>query len=279
MTARILDGRAIASEITAALGDRVRTLGVRPGLAVVLVGDDPASRIYVQNKARMAEKLGFARWQIELPATASETAVLAEVQRLARAPDVHGILVQFPLPKHVSPELVIDAIPPAKDVDGFHPLNAGRLALRRPGFVPCTPAGILELLKRTGAALAGREALVIGRSHLVGKPMVHLLEAQDCTVTLAHSKTRDLAAHVARAELVVAAVGRPEMVRGAWIRPDAIVIDVGINRLPTGKLVGDVEFAPAAERASWITPVPGGVGPMTIAMLMANTMRAFEQAT
>ena len=274
MTARILDGKAIASEITATLADRVRTLGIQPGLAVVLVGDDPASKVYVQSKGKQAERLGFAHWQIDLPGSVGQERVVAEVEQLAANPSVHGILVQFPLPAHISQDRVIDAIPPAQDVDGLHPINAGRLALRRPGFVPCTPAGILELLKRTSVSLAGKEALVIGRSHLVGKPMVQLLEQLDCTVTLAHSKTRDLEAHVARAEIVVAAVGRPEVVRGAWIRPGAIVVDVGINRLASGKLVGDVEFATAVERASWITPVPGGVGPMTIAMLMANTLRA-----
>ena len=274
MSARLLDGKAIAGEITAALGDKVRTLGIRPGLAVVLVGEDPASKIYTANKAKKAQQLGYASWLITLPGDASETVVLREVERLAADPQVHGILVQFPLPKHIAADRIVDAIPPGKDVDGFHPLNAGLLTLRRPGFVPCTPSGVLELLRRTGEPLAGKNALVIGRSHLVGKPMVQLLEQQDCTVTLAHSKTRDLDAFVGRADIVVAAIGRPLAIQGEWIRAGAIVIDVGINRLADGRVVGDVEFVGAEKRASWITPVPGGVGPMTIAMLMANTLTA-----
>ncbi len=274
MTARILDGKAIAAEVTNAIADRVRTLGIRPGLSVILVGDDPASQVYVRNKGRMAERLGFRNWQIDLPADTSETRLLDQIRQLNADQAVHGILVQFPLPKQIRSEAVVDALDPHKDVDGFHPHNAGLLALRRPAFVPCTPKGVMELLRRTGVPLAGKDALVIGRSHLVGKPMVQLLEQQDCTVTLAHSRTRDLAAHVGRAELLVAAVGRAEVVRGAWVREGAIVIDVGINRDADGKLTGDVEFAPAQERAAWITPVPGGVGPMTIAMLMANTLQA-----
>ncbi|MCC6673075.1 MAG: bifunctional methylenetetrahydrofolate dehydrogenase/methenyltetrahydrofolate cyclohydrolase FolD [Planctomycetes bacterium] len=277
MSARILDGKAVAAEITAALADRAKTLAETPGLAVILVGEDPASQVYVRNKGKTAERLGYRHWQIDLPADTTEDRLLAEVRRLNDDPKVHGILVQFPVPKQIRQERVVDTIDPRKDVDGLHPRNAGLLAQRRDGFVPCTPAGVMELLKRTGEPLSGRDAIVIGRSNLVGKPMVQLLEQMDCTVTLAHSRTRDLAGHVQRAEIVIAAVGRAEMVKGAWIRPGALVIDVGINRLPDGRLVGDVEFAAARERAAWITPVPGGVGPMTIAMLMANTLRAAQR--
>jgi methylenetetrahydrofolate dehydrogenase (NADP+)/methenyltetrahydrofolate cyclohydrolase len=274
MTAQILDGKAIAAEVTAGVADRVRSLAQKPGLAVILAGDDPASQVYVSSKGKKADQLGFAHWQIDLPGTVSQEDLIAQIVRLNADRRVHGILVQSPFPKHVSSEAVIDAIDPSKDVDGFHPLNAGLLTLRRPRFVPCTPLGVLELLRRTGVPLTGKEAVVVGRSHLVGKPMMQLLEQQDCTATLAHSKTRDLAAHVRRAEIVVAALGRAEQIKGDWIRDGAVVIDVGINRMPDGKLRGDVEYAKAKERASWITPVPGGVGPMTIAMLMANTLAA-----
>ena len=277
MSANILDGKAVAADVTATLASRVAALSRPPGLAVVLVGDDPASAVYVRNKTRTADKLGFAHWQLTKPADFSEAALLAEVRRLNDDALVDGILVQFPLPAHIDRQRVIDAIDPAKDVDGLTAHNAGFLATKRAGFVPCTPLGCMELLRRTGASVRGAEALVIGRSDLVGRPIARLLEHADCTVTVAHSRTRDLAAHVARAEIVVAAVGSAGMVRGEWIRPGAIVLDVGINRTPEGKLVGDVEFAPAAERAGWITPVPGGVGPMTIAMLMANTVWSAER--
>ncbi len=277
MTASILDGKAIAAEVTAALVQRVAALARPPGLAVVLVGDDPASTVYVRNKTRTAEKLAFAHWQLTQPANLAEADLLAEVRRLNTDPQVDGILVQFPLPAHIDRQRVIDAIDPSKDVDGLTAQSAGFLATKRAGFVPCTPLGCMELLRRTGASLRGAEALVIGRSDLVGRPIARLLEHADCTVTVAHSRTLDLAAHVARAEVVVAAVGSPGMVRGEWIRPGAIVLDVGINRTAEGALVGDVEFAPAVERASWITPVPGGVGPMTIAMLMVNTVVSAER--
>jgi methylenetetrahydrofolate dehydrogenase (NADP+)/methenyltetrahydrofolate cyclohydrolase len=274
VSARLLDGKAIAAEITDRIAAQVPALPQPPGLAVILVGADPASEVYVRNKGRTAARLGFHHRQINLPADTPEAALLAEIAQLNADPQIHGILVQLPLPAHVRADAVIEAIDPAKDVDGFHPVNTGRLWQRRPALVPCTPAGVIELLLRSVAApadLRGREAVVIGRSNIVGRPMVALLEHRDCTVTLCHSRTRDLAAHVARADIVVAAVGVPGMVKGAWIKEGATVLDVGINRLPDGKLTGDVEFAPAAERAAWITPVPGGVGPMTIALLMQNT--------
>ncbi len=274
MSATLLDGKAIAAEVTEALRVRVASMARKPGLAVVLVGDDPASAVYVRNKTRTAERIGLRHWQITLPARTSQAELLAEVDRLAADPAVDGILVQFPVPAGIDRLAVVDRLPPSKDVDGLHVQNAGLLAQKRTGFVPCTPAGCMELLARTGISLRGAEAVVIGRSDLVGRPIARLLEHADCTVTVTHSRTRDLAAHVSRADIVVAAVGVPGMVRGEWIKPGAVVLDVGINRLPDGTLTGDVEFAPARERAAWITPVPGGVGPMTIAMLMANTVKA-----
>lgn len=277
MSARVLDGKAIAGEVTEGLRDRVARLPRPPGLVVVLVGEDPASQVYVRNKKRAAEKLGFVHRQIELPAATPESDVLRLIGELNADPAVDGILVQLPLPRHMDKDRVLDLVDPQKDVDGFHPMNVGLLSQRRPGLVACTPSGVMELLARTGEKLSGKDAIVVGRSNIVGKPMVQLLEQVDCTVTLAHSRTRDLAGHVGRADIVVAAVGVPEMVKGAWIKEGAIVLDVGINRLADGRLVGDVEYAPAAERAAWITPVPGGVGPMTIAMLMQNTVRAAER--
>jgi methylenetetrahydrofolate dehydrogenase (NADP+)/methenyltetrahydrofolate cyclohydrolase len=277
--AKILDGRAVAAEIVSSLEGRVAALAVRPGLAVVLVGEDPASVVYVRNKGKAAARLRFDHRQIDLPASVSEKELLSVVAGLNEDPSVHGILVQSPLPKHIDADAVTDAVDPAKDVDGFHPLNVGLLVQGRECLVPCTPSGVMELLRRTGEPLAGREALVIGRSRIVGKPMTRLLERADCTVTVAHSKTKDLEAHVRRAEVLVAAAGSPRMVRGAWVREGARVIDVGINRLADGSLVGDVEFEEAANRASWITPVPGGVGPMTIAFLMVNTVLAAERLT
>ncbi len=280
MTARVLDGKAVAAEITEALRPQIAALtaaGHPPGLAVILVGDDPASAVYVRLKSQRAHDLGMAHRQISLPATTSEAELLALVDELNADPAIDGILVQVPLPRGIDKDRVLDRVLPSKDVDGFHPVNTGRLWQRRAAFVPCTPAGVIELLKRTGVDLRGMDAVVIGRSNIVGKPMVALLEQMDCTVTLAHSRTRNLPEVVGRADVVIAAVGVLEMVKGAWIKPGAIVIDVGVNRRPDGKLGGDVEYGPAAERASWITPVPGGVGPMTIAMLMTNTVRAATQ--
>lgn len=276
MSAQILDGKAIAAEVTEDVRLRAAKLARAPGLVVVLVGDDPASAVYVRNKTKTAERLGFYHQQITLPAETSQSDLLKLVRELGDDARVDGILVQFPVPKHIDRIQVIDALPPEKDVDGLHALNIGYLATKRPGFAPCTPTGCMELLRRTGVDLRGLNALVIGRSDLVGRPIARLLEHADCTVTVAHSRTRDLAGHVARADVVVAAVGVAGMVRGEWIKPGAIVIDVGINRGEDGKLRGDVDYAPAAERAAFITPVPGGVGPMTIAMLMANTLRSAE---
>ncbi len=278
MTARILDGRRISREVLAEVGEQVRVLrgrGVVPRLAVVLVGDDPASAVYVRNKGRRAAEVGIETVDVRLPARTSRADLDARIADLAQDPSVHGILVQLPLPDHLDARAILEAIPPAKDVDGFHPDNVGRLVLGTPRLVPCTPAGCMILLERAGIDLAGKRAVVVGRSNIVGKPMAHLLLAADATVTVAHSRTRDLAGVVGEADVVVAAAGRPGLVRGAWIREGAVVLDVGINRVD-GKLVGDVEFEAARERASWITPVPGGVGPMTIACLMRNVVLAAE---
>jgi len=245
-----------------------------PGLAVVLVGENPASQVYVRRKTLVAGRVGFLHRQIDLPAEISQADLLACIASLNRDPVIDGILVQLPLPAHLDTQAVLDAVDPAKDVDGFHPENAGRLAQGRPRFVPCTPLGVMRLLEDAEVPLEGAHAVVIGRSDIVGKPMAHLLLHQNATVTLCHSRTRDLAGEVARADVVVAAVGRPRMVRGDWIKEGAAVIDVGINRLEDGTLCGDVDTEAAAGRAGWITPVPGGVGPMTIAMLMANTLKS-----
>jgi len=277
VSAQILDGKAIAAEVTASLHARVAALARPPGLTVVLVGEDPASAVYVRNKSKKAAELGFRSEQLTLPASTSQAELLDVVRRLDADPTVDGILVQLPLPKGLDKDAILDAIDPTKDVDGFHPVNVGLLSQKRPGFVPCTPAGVMEMLRRTGVSLRGKEAVVVGRSNIVGRPMMQLLDHADCTVTVAHSRTADLAAHVARADLVVAAVGVAGLVKGAWIKPGAVVVDVGMNRGPDGKLCGDVEFGPASERAGWITPVPGGVGPMTIALLMANTVLSAER--
>jgi methylenetetrahydrofolate dehydrogenase (NADP+)/methenyltetrahydrofolate cyclohydrolase len=274
MTARILDGKAMAARLRARLAERVAALGFRPGLRVVRVGDDPASGVYVRNKDKAAREVGFDSATIHLPAATTEPELLATIAALNADPAVDGILVQLPLPPQIRPDAVLDAIDPAKDVDGFHPVNAGLLATGRPRLVPCTPRGVMHILAEAGVELAGRRALVLGRSQIVGRPMAQLLLAANCTVTIAHSRTRDLPAECRRAEVLIAAVGRPELVRGDWIGPGAIVVDVGINRLTDGRLVGDVAFAEAAEVAGAITPVPGGVGPMTIACLLENTLDA-----
>ena len=283
--ARLIDGKAAAetlvNRVAAATARLSETSGVRPGLAVVIVGDDPASRLYVRNKGLKAEAAGFASFTHSLAATTDQPTLDALVQRLNADPTVHGILVQVPLPAHLDANAVLAAINPDKDVDGFHLLNAGRLAVGLPAMVPCTPLGCLLLLKATLGSLSGLNAVVIGRSNIVGKPMAQLLLAEDCTVTIAHSRTRDLADVCRRADILVAAVGRPGMVRGDWIKPGATVIDVGINRIPhpdpdkaaEGKtrVVGHLAIAEAADVAGAITPVTGGVGPMTIACLLANT--------
>jgi methylenetetrahydrofolate dehydrogenase (NADP+)/methenyltetrahydrofolate cyclohydrolase len=274
MTATLIDGKAVAARLRAALAQRVAALGWPPGLVVVRVGEDPASGVYVRNKDKAAQEAGFASRTRHLPEATTEAELLAEIAALNADAHVDGILVQLPLPSHIRAEAAIAAVDPAKDVDGFHPMNAGRLASGLPGLVPCTPRGAMHLLAEAGVALAGARAIVIGRSQIVGRPMAQLLLGADCTVTIAHSRTRDLPGECRRADIVVAAVGRPEMVRGDWIKPGAVVIDVGINRSANGKLVGDVAFAEALPHAAAITPVPGGVGPMTIACLLENTLEA-----
>ncbi|MGE3915623.1 MAG: bifunctional methylenetetrahydrofolate dehydrogenase/methenyltetrahydrofolate cyclohydrolase FolD [Hyphomicrobiaceae bacterium] len=280
--AELIDGKALAETLRREVAEGVVRFAARagqaPGLAVVLVGDDPASHVYVKSKGRQTIEAGMRSIEHRLPADTSQADLLALVQALNRDPAVDGILVQLPLPKGLDAGAVIEAIDPAKDVDGFHPVNAGRLVTGGPCLVPCTPLGCILLAKSVRPSLAGLEAVVVGRSTIVGKPVAQLLLREDCTVTIAHSRTRDLAAVVRRADLVVAAVGRPEMVRGDWIKPGAIVIDVGINRVPgeagKSRLVGDVAFDEAKAVAGAITPVPGGVGPMTIACLLRNTLQA-----
>ncbi|QMW23402.1 bifunctional methylenetetrahydrofolate dehydrogenase/methenyltetrahydrofolate cyclohydrolase FolD [Sandaracinobacteroides saxicola] len=281
MTATLIDGKAIAAtlraDVAAAVTARTAAGHRAPCLAVVLVGDDPASAVYVRSKARACAEAGLRGLEHRLPATTTETDLLALVDALNTNDSVDGILVQLPLPPQCRADAVIARIDPAKDVDGFHPLNAGRLAAGLPGLVPCTPLGCLRLLTRTLGGIAGAEALVIGRSTIVGRPMASLLINESATVTIAHSRSRDLPALTARADIVIAAVGRPEMIRGPWLKPGATVIDVGINRVASGdghKLVGDVAFAEAMEVAGAVTPVPGGVGPMTIACLLENTLTA-----
>ncbi len=278
----ILDGKLVARALRADVRRRVdarREPHGTPGLAAVLVGDDPASRVYVNNKEKACAEVGIRSVGRRLPTETTTEALLDVVGELNEAADVHGILVQLPLPAHVDAEAVVQKIVPSKDVDGLTMVNQGRLLAGSPGLRPCTPLGIMHLLAETGAVLAGLEAVVLGRSQLVGKPVAMLLLEQHATVTLCHSRTRDLASTVRGADIVVAAVGRPELVRGEWIKDGAIVIDVGINRTAEGKLIGDVHFDEAARRASWITPVPGGVGPMTVAMLLANTVSAAEMAS
>jgi methylenetetrahydrofolate dehydrogenase (NADP+) / methenyltetrahydrofolate cyclohydrolase len=291
MMARLIDGKAVAEQVRAEVARDVAAListhGVTPGLAVVIVGEDPASEVYVRNKGRQTTAAGMKSVEHKLPATVSERQLLDLVAELNRTADIHGILVQLPLPAHIDAAKVIEAIDPLKDVDGFHPVNVGRLSTGVTALVPCTPAGCLILAKSVQANLEGLDAIVIGRSNIVGKPLAQLLLAAGCTVTVAHSKTRDLPGHVRRADLVMAAVGRPNFVRGDWLKPGAIVIDVGINRMAGAdgrdKLVGDVAFDEAMQFASAVTPVPGGVGPMTIACLLRNTVTAaraqFERAT
>ncbi|MCG6952339.1 MAG: bifunctional methylenetetrahydrofolate dehydrogenase/methenyltetrahydrofolate cyclohydrolase FolD [Betaproteobacteria bacterium] len=281
MAAQIIDGRAIAADLRRELGPRVAALaarGIRPCLAVVLVGDDPASRVYVRNKVRACAATGVDSRDTVLPAQIGEHELLSTIAGLNRDPTVHGVLVQLPLPPHLDAGHVIESISPGKDVDGFHPSNMGALLAGRPGFVPCTPAGIMVMLERSGVALAGKRAVVIGRSNIVGKPMALLLLQRDATVTICHSKTRDLPALTREADILVAAIGRPRAVGAAMVKPGACVIDVGINRLDDGSLAGDVDTAAVKDVAGWITPVPGGVGPMTVAMLIASCVRAAELA-
>ncbi len=281
MSATIIDGKAFAADVRARVAEHVARLkadhGITPGLAVVLVGEDPASQVYVRNKGRQTVETGMASFEHKLDPDTPEADLLALIDRLNADPAVHGILVQLPLPAHLDADLVINAIDPAKDVDGFHISNVGLLGTGQKAMVPCTPLGCLMMLRAHHGSLSGMEAVVVGRSNIVGKPMAQLLLGDSCTVTIAHSRTRDLAAVCRRADILVAAVGRPEMIPGDWVRPGATVIDVGINRVERDgktRLVGDVDFASAAEVAGAITPVPGGVGPMTIACLLANTVTA-----
>lgn len=280
MTARILDGKACAARLQERIGTTVgkRTAqGLRaPGLAVVLVGENPASQVYVRKKRQTCEALGFLSRGYDLPVDTGQAELLALIAELNADPAIDGILVQLPLPEHIDAQTVINAIDPDKDVDGFHPVNMGRLALKLPGLRPCTPHGVMTMLADADIALEGMNAVIIGQSNIVGRPMaLELLNAR-CTITICHSRTRDLPAVAGTADLLVAAVGKARFVPGDWIKPGAVVVDVGINRLETGKLAGDVDFDSAAEKAGWITPVPGGVGPMTVATLLDNTLRACE---
>jgi methylenetetrahydrofolate dehydrogenase (NADP+) / methenyltetrahydrofolate cyclohydrolase len=274
MSATIIDGKQVAAALRAELAERIRTLSFQPGLAVILVGDDPASAVYVRSKDKAAAGVGIAPRTIRLPATTPQAELEALIGQLNDDDTVDGILLQLPLPAGLDAQSAISRIDPAKDVDGLTPTNAGLLAAGQPALIPCTPLGAMKLLAQADVSLRGARALVLGRSVLVGKPVAALLTAADATVTVAHSRTRDLAAECRRAEVLIAAVGRPEMVRGDWVANGAVVIDVGINRLPDGRLVGDVAFDEVAPHAAAITPVPGGVGPMTIACLLENTLTA-----
>ena len=285
MTATLIDGAALAARIRGEVAQRAAALtarGTRPGLAVVLVGEDPASSVYVRNKVKDCEEAGIFSVLDRLPASTSEDALLARVRELNADPAIHGVLVQLPLPAHIDERLVIETIAPEKDVDGFHVSNAGALMTGTPRFRPCTPYGVMKMLEHAGVKLSGAEAVVVGRSNIVGKPQAMLLLQEHATVTICHSRTRDLAAHCRRADVLVAAVGKARMITGDMIKPGAVVIDVGMNRIPdgpnAGKLCGDVDFDSAREVAGAITPVPGGVGPMTRAMLLVNTMEAAERA-
>jgi methylenetetrahydrofolate dehydrogenase (NADP+)/methenyltetrahydrofolate cyclohydrolase len=276
----IIDGKALAKKVRGELKVKCATLeqqhDLQPGLAVVLVGENPASAVYVRSKTRACKRVGIAHFDHHLSEDCSQQQLLDLVKKLNDDEAVHGILVQLPLPGQIDEQVVLEAIDPRKDVDGFHPYSLGQLLVGEPTFVPCTPLGVMRMLSEMNVELKGASAVVVGRSRIVGKPMAHLLLAEHATVTVAHSRTKDLPGVVAGADVVVAAVGRPELVKGEWIKPGAVVIDVGINRVGE-KLIGDVEFAAASERASAITPVPGGVGPMTIAMLLSNTVRAAER--
>lgn len=281
MSARIIDGKSISGEIRQELRQEVEQLagkGVKPGLVVILVGEDPASQVYVSSKAKACEQLGYYSEVVRLPAETSQEALLDHIDRYNRDERVHGILVQLPLPKHIAEKAIIDAIAVEKDVDGFHPVSVGNLMIGDDSLLPCTPAGSIELLKRSGIEIAGKHAVVIGRSNIVGKPVSMLLLRENATVTICHSRTANLPEIAKQADIIVAAVGIPKLVKKEWVKEGAVVIDVGINRLPDGKLCGDVDFDDVVDRAGWITPVPGGVGPMTITMLMANTLKSAKRA-
>lgn len=281
MTARIIDGKTIAQEVRAewkVRADALKARGVTPGLAVIIVGEDPASRVYVANKVKACAELGLHSEHIVMSADTSETMLLTRIAALNADPKIHGILVQLPVPKHIDSSKVLEAISPDKDVDGFHQMNVGALVTGNTRFPPCTPYGAMKLLEKCGVSIEGKHAVVVGRSNIVGKPMALMLLQQNATVTICTSKTVDLARFTRDADILVVAVGRAKMITGDMIKPGAVVIDVGMNRLPDGKLCGDVDFDSAKEVAGWITPVPGGVGPMTITMLMANTVQAAERA-
>lgn len=278
----IIDGKAVAREIQKQVKDEIEGLkrrwGMVPGLGVVLVGDDPASHLYVRNKEKACKEVGIQSQEHLLPASVSEKELLSLIHNLNRNKEIHGILVQLPLPAHIRSEKILEAVSPQKDVDGFHPVNQGLLLLGAEGLKPCTPLGIMKLLDSIGCDPKGKNATVVGRSNIVGKPVALMLLARHATVTLCHSRTAQLKDEVGRADILVVAIGKAGLVRGDWIKPGAVVIDVGSNRLPSGKFVGDVEFENAKERASWISPVPGGVGPMTICMLLFNTLRAAKES-
>ncbi|OGS92340.1 MAG: bifunctional methylenetetrahydrofolate dehydrogenase/methenyltetrahydrofolate cyclohydrolase [Gallionellales bacterium GWA2_60_18] len=282
MVAQIIDGKAIAQEVRAewkVRADALKARGITPGLAVIIVGEDAASKVYVANKVKACAELGLHSEHIALPADTSEAALLAQIAALNADPKIHGILVQLPVPKHIDSSKVLEAISPDKDVDGFHPVNVGLLTTGNMRFAPCTPYGAMKLLEKAGVAIEGKHAVVVGRSNIVGKPMALMLLQHNATVTICTSKTVNLASYTRAADILVVATGRAKMITGDMIKPGAAVIDVGINRLPDGKLCGDVDFDSAKEVAGWITPVPGGVGPMTITMLVANTVQAAERMT
>jgi methylenetetrahydrofolate dehydrogenase (NADP+)/methenyltetrahydrofolate cyclohydrolase len=277
MAAQILDGKSLAAATRSALKQEVEALmrrGVRPGLAVILAGDDPASKVYVRNKTSACQEVGVRSQQIDYPASVTQEELIGRIRNLNADPAVHGILVQLPLPKHIDGARVLESIAPAKDVDGFHEANLGALLAGRPGVVPCTPLGCMRLIEHAGVPIAGRHAVVLGRSNIVGKPVAQLLLQKDATVTICHSKSAELKAITRQADILVAAVGRAKLVGAEMVKPGACVVDVGINRLPDGKLAGDVDYEAVKQVAGWITPVPGGVGPMTIAMLLENCIRA-----
>lgn len=279
MSAVILDGKKLAAKIRSEIKadtEKLISRGVKPGLAVVLVGEDPASKVYVRNKKLACEEVGFISEEYDLPETTTEEELLSLIDKLNKKSDIHGILVQAPLPKHIDFKKVTETISPLKDVDAFHPFNVGKIMIGDFDFLPCTPAGVMELIKLSGTDLTGKNCVVVGRSNIVGKPQSMLLLKENATVTICHSKTENLPSFTSKADVLVVAVGRAEMIKGDMIKPGAVVIDVGMNRNADGKLVGDVDFAEASEVASYITPVPGGVGPMTITMLLKNTLKAAE---
>lgn len=281
MTATIIDGRALAQSMRQKLKQDVNQLkeqGIVPGLAVILVGNDPASQTYVNNKAKACQEVGIYSEVIRLPQETREAELLEKIEALNHNPAIHGILVQLPLPEHISEDKVIATISPAKDVDGFHPYNAGRLMIGQPEFIPCTPYGILHMIRSTGESIAGKRAVIVGRSNIVGKPMAMLLLREHATITICHSRTKDLALVTREADILVAACGQPQLLGAEHVKRGAMVIDVGINRTVEGKLVGDVRFDEVVEKAAYITPVPGGVGPMTITMLLANTVQAARKS-